>query len=93
LEKFCICHHELHNVPQCKTIVLARHWWLTPVILATKEAETRRISIQSQSGQKVHETLSRKTLHKNRVVGVAQGEDPSSSPSAAKQKNLKSLSV
>jgi hypothetical protein len=25
-----------------------RHWWLTPVILATQEAEIRRISVQSQ---------------------------------------------
>jgi hypothetical protein len=25
-----------------------RRWWLTPVILATQEAEIRRISIQSQ---------------------------------------------
>jgi hypothetical protein len=25
--------------------VLARHWWLTPVILATQEAEMRRILV------------------------------------------------
>jgi hypothetical protein len=27
---------------------LARHRWLTPVILATEEAEIRRIGVQSQ---------------------------------------------
>jgi hypothetical protein len=27
---------------------VARHWWLTPVILATQEAEIRRIVVQSQ---------------------------------------------
>jgi hypothetical protein len=34
--------------------------WLTPVILATQEAEIRRIEFRSQPGQIVHETLSRK---------------------------------
>jgi hypothetical protein len=33
-------------------------WWLTPVILATQEAEIKRIMAQSQLGQIVHETLS-----------------------------------
>jgi hypothetical protein len=33
-----------------------------PVILATQEAEIRRIAVQSQLRQIVHETLSRKTL-------------------------------
>jgi hypothetical protein len=33
---------------------------LTPVILATQEAEIRRIGVHSQLGQTVHETLSRK---------------------------------
>jgi hypothetical protein len=36
----------------------ARCQWLTPVILATQEAEIRRIKVQSQTGQIVHETLS-----------------------------------
>jgi hypothetical protein len=37
-------------------------WWLTPVILATQEAEITRIVVRSQPGQIVHETLSRKYL-------------------------------
>jgi hypothetical protein len=34
--------------------------WLTPVILATQKAEIRRIAVQSQHRQIVHEILSRK---------------------------------
>jgi hypothetical protein len=36
-----------------------RHWWLTP-ILATQEAEIRRITVQTQPRQIVHKTLSQK---------------------------------
>jgi hypothetical protein len=37
-----------------------RCWWLTPIILAAQEAEIKKILIQSQPGQIVHETLSQK---------------------------------
>jgi hypothetical protein len=47
-----------------------------PIILATQEAEIRKIEFRSQPGQIVHETLSQKTLHKNRAGRVAQGEGP-----------------
>jgi hypothetical protein len=46
-----------------------------PIILATQEAEIRRIAVQSQPRQIVHKILSRKTLsQKNWAGGVAQGE-------------------
>jgi hypothetical protein len=39
------------------------------VILATQKAAIRRIEIQSQTGQRVHETLSgKKKNHKKRLV-------------------------
>jgi hypothetical protein len=45
------------------------------IILATQEAEIRGITDQI-----VLETLSQKTLHKNRTGGVAQGEGPEFKP-------------
>jgi hypothetical protein len=57
-----------------KKLKLAGHWWLTPVILATQEAEIRRIVVQSQPRQIIHETLSQKNpSQKKRAGGVAQG--------------------
>jgi hypothetical protein len=43
-----------------KKVLLMMGAWVTPVILATQEAEIRRIAVWSQSGQTVHETLSQK---------------------------------
>jgi hypothetical protein len=34
-----------------------RPWWLTPVILATQEAEIKRIAVRSQPGQIVCKIL------------------------------------
>jgi hypothetical protein len=46
-----------------------RYQWLTPVILATQEAEIKRIAVRSQPEQIVHEILSqKKTLHKKVLV-------------------------
>jgi hypothetical protein len=55
--------------------------WLMPVILATQEAEIRRIVIRSQPGQIVHETLSQKNPSLKKVAGrVAQGVGPQFKP-------------
>jgi hypothetical protein len=63
-----------------KTSNQARCQWLTPVILAMQEAEIRRIMVQSQPRQIVHETLSQKNPSQKRAVGVAQGEGPEFKP-------------
>jgi hypothetical protein len=39
-----------------KMFIEAWHQWLTPVILATWEAEIGRIMVQGQPEQKVHKT-------------------------------------
>jgi hypothetical protein len=59
--------------------------WLTRVILATQEAEIRRIAVQASRAKIVRETLCGKTLHKNRA-GVAQGEGPEFEPQYRKKK-------
>jgi hypothetical protein len=59
---------------------LARHWWLTPVILATQEAEISRIVVQSQLGQIVHETLSQKDPSQIKGWWRAQGIGPEFKP-------------
>jgi hypothetical protein len=62
-----------------------------PIILATQEAEIRRIAVQSQPGEIVHETLSQKKTSSKRASRVAQmvehqpgtSEATSSNPSTA----------
>jgi hypothetical protein len=54
--------------------------WLTPVIPATQEADIRRIIVQSQPGQIVHETLSQQIPSPKRAGGVAQVEGPEFKP-------------
>jgi hypothetical protein len=56
------------------------------VILATQEAEIRRIEVQSQPGQIVRKTLSQKNLHKHRAGGVAQDKGPEFKPLYHKKK-------
>jgi hypothetical protein len=46
--------------------------WLTPVILATQEAEISRIAVRSQPGQIVCKTLSQKNPSEKMAGGVAQ---------------------
>jgi hypothetical protein len=66
--------------------VLARHWWLTPVILATQEAEISKIAVRSQPLQIVFKTLSRKYPSQKGLVEWLKVKALSSSPSTAKKK-------
>jgi hypothetical protein len=48
------------SVPKREGEARAGSWGLPPIILATQEAEINKIAVQSQPGQIVLETLSRK---------------------------------
>jgi hypothetical protein len=51
-------HYEIH-------LKMAGPWWLIPVILATQEAEIRRIMVRSQLGQIVlRDPISKKPFAK-----------------------------
>jgi hypothetical protein len=60
--------------------------WLTPVILATQEAEIRRIVVRSQPREIVLETLSQKNPSQKRTGGVAQAVGPEFKPHTEKKK-------
>jgi hypothetical protein len=77
-----------------KDRILWEHEW--PIILATQETEIRRITVQSQPGQIVHEALSRKKKKKTYRKGLVEWRKqeerltsvrPSSNPSATKNNN------
>jgi hypothetical protein len=66
-----------------------------PIILATQEAEIRRIMVRSQPRQIVCKTLSQKSPHKHKTHkhkkgpgGVAQGIVPEFKPLYCKKKRI-----
>jgi hypothetical protein len=66
-----------------KILTKAGDRWLTPIILATQEAEIRRIKVQSQPGEILRPYL-KTSLHKNRSGIVAEGEGPEFKPQYCK---------
>jgi hypothetical protein len=60
------------TVPGEERVFLARCSWLTPVILATQEAEIRRIEVQSQLGANSSRDPTLKKPSQKRAGGVAQ---------------------
>jgi hypothetical protein len=75
-------------VPGVGNAIILENLYLIDHMLATQEAERRRIAVQSQPGQIVHETLSQKKPITKRAGGVAQGVGPEFKPQyCKKQKN------
>jgi hypothetical protein len=48
----------MFNLQYWKKQIFASYWWLTSVSLAIQEAEIRRITVQSHSGEIAGEALS-----------------------------------
>jgi hypothetical protein len=78
------------SLAMCYTLILfwARCWCLTPRILATQEAEIRKITVGSQPWQIVffRDPILKKTHHNNRAGRVAQGVGPEWKPQYYKKK-------
>jgi hypothetical protein len=72
-----------------KILSQAECQWLSTVILATQEAEIRRITVGSQPRQIVHETLSQKNPTQKRAGGVAEGVGPDFNSHYHKKKKKK----
>jgi hypothetical protein len=53
-------HFGFFMVVNQQRVSIARHWWLTSVILAIKKADSRRITVQSQPRKIVCKTLLQK---------------------------------
>jgi hypothetical protein len=79
-----LSHHTQPQNTVFKCIESARHQWLTPVILATQEAEIKRITVQSQPRQIVlQDPISKKPFTKKGMVEWIKVKALSSSPSTA----------
>jgi hypothetical protein len=72
-----------------KEMIFAWHCWLATVILATQEADIRRITVLGQPRQTVHETLSLKNPSEKRAGGVTQGVGPEFKPPFQQKKKEK----
>jgi hypothetical protein len=60
-------------------------WWLTPIILATQEAEIRRIAIQSQSRQVIlGDPILKKSITKKGLAEWLKVKALSSNPSTTR---------
>jgi hypothetical protein len=75
---------------------LARHWWLKPVILATQEAEIRKIVVRNQPGQIACEIVSQKNsshTHKKVLMERLKVKALSSNPITPPQKKSPTWSI
>jgi hypothetical protein len=76
--------------PDSETKTTARYWWLTPVILATPEAEIRGLPFETSPGQIVLKTLPNTHTKKRGWRRGSSGRVPAlgSNHSTIKKKNL-----
>jgi hypothetical protein len=77
---------------EIKIATVARHRWLTPVILATQDADIGRIEVRSQSGKLFARTYLGKNSSQKRAGVVAQGVGPESKCQYKKKKKKSAVS-
>jgi hypothetical protein len=76
---------EDHEFEASLGYTLARHWWLTPVILATQEDGGLNPGWANSS----QDSIAKKPFTKKRASGVAQGVGPQLKPQYHKKKKKK----
>jgi hypothetical protein len=87
-DQLCLIAAKTKQYLAVKITTSAGRRWLTSVILATQEAEIRRIVVRSQPRQIVHETVSQKyPLQKKRLAEWLKVKAMSASPQYNKQKS------
>jgi hypothetical protein len=59
--------------------------WLTPIILATQEADQEDSSSKPTQANSLRDPISKKTHHKERASGMAQGVGPELKPQYCKK--------
>jgi hypothetical protein len=65
---------------------VAGHWWVRPVILATQEAEIRRITARTKLGKEFMRPYFEKPITKIGLVEWLKSEGPEFKPSTTKKK-------
>jgi hypothetical protein len=88
--------HSIALLPSCLSSIKRQTnwgWWLTSAILATQEAEIRRIKVEASPGKEFVKPYPRKTHHKKGLVEVGSEFKLTHTQKKTNKKNKSGLMV